>query len=60
MKPTLTDAKRALKLWRSDLAPKELQRSNAVKWLRATALLGERWVLAGGPVKWGHGERSER
>ena len=30
MKPTLTDAKRALKLWRSDLAPKELPAKEVV------------------------------
>lgn len=60
MKPTLTDAKRAMRLWRSDLAPKEVQRANALKWLRATALLGDRWLLAVPVGRSGSEERGAR
>jgi hypothetical protein len=43
---TLTEAKRALRLFRSEWAPKDLQRQNALKWLAATRALGEKWLLA--------------
>jgi hypothetical protein len=43
---TLTDAKKALRLFRSEWAPKSLQRKNALKWLAAKRALGSRWVLA--------------
>jgi hypothetical protein len=46
MTATLSEAKHALRLFRSDLVPKSLQRRNALAWLAATRALGDRWVLA--------------
>lgn len=50
--------KQAVRLWRSDTAPREVRRANARKWLRAVLMLGDKHVFKGGEVKWGHG-RSE-
>jgi hypothetical protein len=43
---TLTDAKRALRMWKSPYVSRDIQRRNALKWLAATRALGSRWVLA--------------
>jgi hypothetical protein len=55
---TLTQAKRALRLFRSEYVSREVRHANARKWLAAVHNLGNNWVLAGAPAKWGHG-RSE-
>jgi hypothetical protein len=38
--------KHALRLWNVPHVPREVNRSNARKWLRSVELLGERWLLA--------------
>jgi hypothetical protein len=45
--------RRALKLYRSEFAPKELRKANARQWLAKTEELGERALLRGGEAKWG-------
>jgi len=39
-------AKHALRLWNVPHVPREVNRSNARKWLRSVELLGDRWLLA--------------
>lgn len=48
--------RRALRLFRSEYAPRELQRANAMKWLRAVEMLGDNWVLKRGDARWGYGQ----
>jgi len=36
----------ALKLWNVPHVPREVNRSNARKWIRSVELLGEKWLLA--------------
>ena len=36
----------ALKLWNVPYVPKEVNRSNARKWIRSVTLLGDKWLLA--------------
>jgi hypothetical protein len=56
--PSLSLVKRALRLYRSDLVSKDVQRANALKWLASVAHLGPNWVLAGRrEVSWGAKER---
>jgi hypothetical protein len=43
---TLTDAKRALRMWKSPYVSRDIQRRNALAWLCAVRRLGPRWVLA--------------
>jgi hypothetical protein len=38
--------RRAVRLWNVPYVPKEINRSNARKWLRSVELLGDRWLLA--------------
>jgi len=38
--------KHALRLWKVPHVPREVNRSNARKWLRSVELLGDRWLLA--------------
>jgi hypothetical protein len=38
-------AKHALRLWNVPHVPREVNRSNARKWLRSVELLGDRWLL---------------
>jgi hypothetical protein len=38
--------KHALKLWNVPHVPREVNRSNARKWIRAVERLGDRWLLA--------------
>jgi hypothetical protein len=56
----MTHIKQALRLFRSEYAPKELQRANAMKWLRSVSMLGDRWVLRGGANKWGYGKEATK
>jgi len=35
----------ALKLWNVPNVPREINRSNARKWLRSVQLLGDKWLL---------------
>ena len=35
----------ALKLWNVPHVPREVNRSNARKWIRSVQLLGEKWLL---------------
>ena len=51
--------KTAVRLFRSPLAPRDLRRANARKWLCAVHQLGDNWILCGGEAKWGHGQRSQ-
>lgn len=37
--------KHALKLWNVPHVPREVNRSNARKWLRSVELLGDKWLL---------------
>jgi hypothetical protein len=39
-------ARHALRLWNVPHVPREVNRSNARKWLRSVELLGEKWLLA--------------
>jgi hypothetical protein len=39
-------AKHALRLWNVPHVPREVNRSNARKWLAAVERLGDRWLLA--------------
>lgn len=39
-------AKHALRLWNVPHVPREVNRSNARRWLRSVELLGDRWLLA--------------
>ena len=38
--------RRAVALFRSEYAPREIRRANARKWLQAVDRLGDRWLLA--------------
>ena len=33
-------------LWSNPLAPREINRANQIKWVRAIRQLGDRWLLA--------------
>lgn len=48
--------KRAVRLFRSEYAPRHIRRANARKWLASVQWLGPRWLYRGGKAKWGHGE----
>ena len=39
-------ARHALRLWNVPHVPRELNRSNARKWIRSVERLGDRWLLA--------------
>lgn len=39
-------ARRAIRLYSYDLAPKSVNRHNQRSWLRMVALLGDKWLLA--------------
>jgi hypothetical protein len=52
--PSLSQVKRALRLYRSDYVSKEVRHANVRKYLQALAHLGSNWVLAGRKeVSWG-------
>ena len=38
--------RRAVRLWNVPYVPKEINRSNAIKWVRSVERLGDRWLLA--------------
>lgn len=38
--------KHAVRLWRSDMAPRSVRRHNARQWLRSVHALGDSWLLA--------------
>ena len=44
--------KTAVRLFRSDLVPRSVRRHNARAWLRSVTMLGDKYVLLGGPAKW--------
>lgn len=46
MKAPFAQRRRAIALFKHDLAHKDQQRANQRKWLKATAWLGDRHVLA--------------
>jgi len=50
---TIQLMRQAVRLFRSDLAPRSVRRHNARAWLRSVELLGPNWALRGGKVKWG-------
>jgi hypothetical protein len=50
---TLAQAKRALRLFRSEYVSREVRHANARKWLASVEWLGPRWALKGGEVRWG-------
>lgn len=57
-RPSMALLRQAVRLYRSDLAPREVRRANARKWLRSIAMLGDGWVLAGRKeVTWGAKQR---
>lgn len=37
--------KMARRIWNNDMVPKELNRKNQVKWAKAVAALGDKWVV---------------
>lgn len=39
-------AKRAIRLYSCDLAPKSVNRHNQRPWLRMVSLLGDKWLIA--------------
>lgn len=43
-------ARRACRLYRSDMVPKSINRANQRAWLRAVQMLGDKWLLAS-PMK---------
>lgn len=57
MTPTIAQLRQAVRLYRSEYASREINKANRVKWLRAIAWLGNRWVYCGGQVSWGHGNK---
>jgi hypothetical protein len=59
MKRNTSKVRRALRLFRSDYAPRHVRHHNVRQWLRAVDLLGDQWVLAGAPAKWGHGSAQQ-
>lgn len=34
------------RLWTNPLAPREINRANQIKWVRAVRMLGDKWLLA--------------
>jgi hypothetical protein len=46
MTATLSEAKHALRMWKSPYVSRDIQRRNALAWLCAVRRLGPRWVLA--------------
>lgn len=46
MNNSLTQAKRALRLFSSDTGTKSQRHHNARSWLRSVSILGSRWLLA--------------
>lgn len=38
--------RRAVRLWNVPYVPKEINRSNAIKWVHSVERLGDRWLLA--------------
>jgi hypothetical protein len=44
--------KQAVRLFRSDTAPRSIRRANARKWLRSVLMLGDKHLYRGGPAKW--------
>lgn len=38
--------RRARRLWGVDYVPREINRANQLKWARAVARLGDKWLLA--------------
>jgi TPR repeat protein len=52
-KPSFSLLRRALMLYRGEGIPRELAKSNAIKWLRAMRELGDRHILKGARVTWG-------
>ena len=45
-KANLSDAKRALRLFASEYAPRSVRHANARAWLKSVQQLGGRWLLA--------------
>ena len=39
-------ARRAIKLYSNNMAPKHINRANQRAWLRSVQMLGDRWLLA--------------
>ena len=59
--PSLSEVKRALRLYRSPYVSKEVRHGNVRKYLAAVAHLGNRWILAGRrEVSWGAKQQQER
>jgi hypothetical protein len=56
----MTRIKQALRLFRSEYAPKQVRHHNARQWLRSVSMLGDRWVLRGGANKWGYGKEATK
>jgi hypothetical protein len=53
--PSFAMLRKAVALFRSDLAPRSVRRHNARAWLRSVMGLGDKHLYRGGAAKWGHG-----
>jgi hypothetical protein len=52
--------KQAVRLFRSEIAPRSVRRANARKWLASMLMLGDKHVYRGGTVSWGHPQPQQR
>lgn len=52
-RPTFSEVKKAIRLFRGRGVSKAVYRRNALAWLKANAALGERHLLKGGNASWG-------
>jgi hypothetical protein len=52
--PSRDQIKKAVRLFRSEFATRDVRRANARQWLLKMNQLGDKWVYAGrAPVSWG-------
>ena len=52
-RPSFSQLRKAIRLFRAPGIPREVYRRNALAWLRSVQWLGERHILKGGERKWG-------
>jgi hypothetical protein len=46
LKPTVAALRMAVRNWNSEYVSREVNKANRRAWLRAVAMLGDKWVLA--------------
>jgi hypothetical protein len=46
LKPTIAALRMAVRNWNSEYVSREVNKANRIAWLRAVAMLGDKWVLA--------------